>query len=156
LTEVTSIQKISKTFYYNNDMLKIFDFNQMPLSKDIDQMSNNDTEKFNLNSELRESILKKENYYKLINYCSISKNDRFELFTVFGNYDYYSNILLVSCNIDRDSIIDYKIIASIMGDAEDMVQISTKFLDSINFEIITSKKRLNKNNSFELLSSKKE
>src|SRR5690606_11502504 len=123
--EKSEKQELQSIFYNNDKNLKIFDFNQLPLSKDIDDISNNDTEKYNVNQKLRKDILEQENYYKLVNYSNILDNKKFRVFTVFGNYDYYTNLLLVITKSDDDTLIDYKIIASIMGDADDMTEIST-------------------------------
>mgnify|MGYP003661529796 CR=1 FL=1 len=150
--EKSEKQELQSIFYNNDKNLKTFDFNQLPLSKDIDDISNNDTEKYNVNQKLRKDILEQENYYKLVNYSNILDNKKFRVFTVFGNYDYYTNLLLVITKIDDDTLIDYKIIASIMGDADDMTEISTSFLDSISFKVITKKKRLTEKDNFETLS----
>lgn len=149
--EKSEKQELQSIFYNNDKNLKTFDFNQLPLSKDIDDISNNDTEKYNVKEKLRKDILEQENYYKLVNYSNILDNKKFRVFTVFGNYDYYTNLLLVTTKIDDDTLIDYKIIASIMGDADDMTEISTSFLDSISFKVITKKKRLTEKDNFETL-----
>ncbi|WP_340067326.1 hypothetical protein [Ascidiimonas aurantiaca] len=142
--------------YYKSDKIDLFNFNEFPLSKDIDDISNNDTERYNVNSELRKSILEKENYYKLVYYNSLIENEEFKVFTVFGNYDYYTNILLVVTNIERDSLIDYKVVASIMGDADNTIEISSKFLNADSIEIITETKKLTKNGNLKLIGSEKE
>ena len=142
--------------YYKSDKINLFNFNELPLSKDIDDISNNDTERYNVNSELRKSILEKENYYKLVYYNSLIENEEFKVFTVFGNYDYYTNILLVATNIERDSLIDYKVVASIMGDADNTIEISSKFLNADSIEIFTETKKLTKNGNLKLIGSKKE
>lgn len=144
-------QDFKSIFYYNDKSLTVFDFNQLPLSKDIDDIPNNDTEKYNVNEKLRKDILEKENYYKLVNYSNIIDNKRFRVFTIFGNYDYYTNLLLVTTKIDDNTLIDYEIIASVMGDADDTTEISTNFLDSITFKVTTKKKRLTKKDDFETL-----
>lgn len=144
-------QDLKGIFYYNDKNLTVFDFNQLPLSKDIDDISNNDTEIYNINKKLRKAILEKENYYKLVRYSNILQNKEFRAFTVFGNYDYYTNLLLVTTKIDNNTLIDYKIIASIVGDADEMTEISTSFLDSITFKVSTNKKRLTEKNYFETL-----
>lgn len=143
-------QELKNLFYNNKGGLKTFDFNQLPLSKDIDDISNNDTDEYNVSEQLRKEILKKENYYKLVNYSEINNAKNYKAFTVFGNYDYYTNILLVTSK--SDSLIDYEVIASIIGDADDMTEISTIFLDSISFEVTTHKKRLTKSDEFKTLS----
>ncbi len=151
-------EKLSKKMlFYNKGVVKSFNFDNKPLLKDIDEISNNNTEEFNVNIKLEKSLLEKENYYKLINYNNITENRNFKVFTVFGNYDYYTNILLVILNVNDDSLIDYKTIASIMGDADNTIEVSSSFLDSTTIEIITNKKRLAKNaDGFELLDSKNE
>jgi len=109
-------QEVQSVFYNNVKKLKTFDFNQLPLSIDIDDISNNNTEKYNVNDKLRKDILKQANYYKLVNYSNVNDGKNIKIFTVFGNYDYYSNIILLTTNIEIDSLIDYKIIASLAGD----------------------------------------
>lgn len=153
---VKGLEKAEKhelqSFYYNsNKNIKYFDFNQLPLSKDIDNISNNNTEIYNVNKKLRKSILEQENYYKLINYSYVISNKDYRAFTVFGNYDYYTNLLLVITRIDDETLIDYKIIASITGDADDLTEISTSFLDSISFKVTTKKKKLTEMDNFETL-----
>src|SRR5690554_6133578 len=71
---VETKQNTESVFYNDDNNLRIFDFNQLPLSKDIDDISNNDTEKYNIDEWLRKKILEKENYYKLVNYNKISSN----------------------------------------------------------------------------------
>lgn len=151
-------KKLSKKLlYYNKGEIMSFNFNKSPLLKDIDEISNNDTEEYNVSDKLKKSLLEKENYYKIVNYSNITENRNFKAFTVFGNYDYYTNILLITLNANNDSLIDYKTIASIMGDGDNTIEVNSKFLDSMTIEIITNKKRLTKNvDGFELLDSKNE
>lgn len=143
-------------FFYKTVKIDFFDFNQFPLSKDTDEISNKNTDKYTLDRMIKETILEKENYYKLINYSKVNSNEKFILFTVFGNYDYYTNILLISKNIETDSLIDYEIIASMMGDADNTTEISSRFLNSNTVEITTKHKKLTKEGDFELLELKKE
>lgn len=141
-----------ENLFYNNDSnLKSFDFSNLPLSKDVDDISNNDTDKYNIAENLRKEILQKENYYKLVNYSLINENKNYRAFTVFGNYDYYTNILLVTTK--GDSLINQKVIASIIGDADEMTEISTSFMDSISFKVTTQRKQLTENDNFKTLSS---
>lgn len=142
--------------YYKSEKIDFFDFNRLPLSKDIDEISNNETEKYNVNNTLRKSILEKENYYKLVNYSIVSENEEFKMFTVFGNYDYFTNILLVTTNIKSDSLIDYIVIASIMGDADNTTEVNSKFLNSNSVEINTETKKLTENGDLKSTGSKKE
>ena len=142
-------QEVKNLFYNNKGGLKTFDFNKLPLSKDIDDISNNDTDEYNVSEQLRKEILKEENYYKLVNYSEINNAKNYKAFTIFGNYDYYTNILLVTSK--SDSLVDYEVIASIIGDADDMTEISTIFLDSTSFEVTTHKKRLTKSDEFKTL-----
>jgi len=143
-------KKKENIFYKNNTNLKTFDFNQLPLSKDIDDISNNNTDRYSVSERLRREILKKENYYKLVNYSKIKDTKNYKAITVFGNYDYYTNIFLITSKFD--SLIDYKVIASIIGDADNMTEINTSFLDSTSFKVITRKKCLTKNEGFKTVS----
>lgn len=120
--------------YYTDDTLRSFDMERHPFTKDIETIPLAATQKFNLNNTIKNSILKQNNYYKLINYSHIASHDNFDLFTVFGYYDTYYNIILVSSNEKHDSLIAHKIIASKLGDGDISVRISTKFLDTANFE----------------------
>ena len=140
-------QEPQSTFYNNDKNLRTFDFNQLPLSK----ISINDNLKFSIEDNLKNEVLKKDYYYNLINYSNVIENKEIKAFTVLGGYDYYTNVVLLTTNIERDSLISYKIIASIMGDADDMTEISTSFLDSITFKVTTKKKRLTKKGNFETL-----
>ncbi|AMC09919.1 hypothetical protein Lupro_01000 [Lutibacter profundi] len=140
-------QEPQSTFYNNDKNLKTFDFNQLPLSK----TSINDNLKFRIEDNLKNEVLKKDYYYNLINYSNLIENKEFKVFTVLGGYDYYTNVILLTTNIERDSLIDYKIIASVMGDADNITEISTIFLDSITFEVTNNKKRLTKNDGFKIL-----
>jgi len=146
-TIIEKKQEPQSTFYNNDKNLKTFDFNQLPLSK----TSINDNLKFRIEDNLKNEVLKKDYYYNLINYSNLIENKEFKAFTVLGSYDYYTNVVLLTTNIERDSLIDYKIIASVMGDADDITEISTIFLDSITFEVTNNKKRLTKNDGFKIL-----
>ena len=130
-------------FYHKGNIITEYDFNKVPLSKDVDNLSNYKNEDFYVNKNIEKLLEKKENYYKLINYCKLGQNKYYQSYTVFGNYDYYTNILLVTTR--GDSLIDHKIIASLLGDADEVVEISTRFLDSISFIITTQYKRLYNN-----------
>ena len=141
-------------FYKNNQFIKTFDFNIPPLSTDIDNISNKNTGKYNISKSLKNQILQKDNYYKLINYSNIKDDKFYKIFTVFGNYDYYTNIILVTTK--ADSLVDYRVIASILGDGGEKTEIKTIFLDSISFKTTIVDKHLTKNGKYRILNIKTE
>ena len=146
------LEQKEKPLFLVSDTLKKYNFNEFPLSK----LSINDNLKYVINSNLKEKILKTNFYYNLIYYNEVLKTNNFTAFTIVGSYDYRKDVLLIMTSNKNDSLIDYKIIASIIGDADDMTEISSFFLDSISFKVTTHKKRLTENNDFKILTTNNE
>ena len=134
-----------KRKFFKKEKIQIYDFDKLPLKKDLDYLSNKNTPDYNIDDLLKKRILKNDNYYKLIYYDKIFENDNFQTFTIFGNYDYYSDIILITLANDN-KIIDYMKIASLMGDGNELLEIKTTFVDSLSFKttilqkILTNKK----------------
>jgi hypothetical protein len=97
------------------DTVDYFDFSKEPLLS----INFNDTKKqFTLDSTsaLYKEIVKKDNYYKLIKYSLFNTDNDVEKFTIYGDWDYYRNILLATYCDDRYFIY---VLATASGDGED-------------------------------------
>lgn len=144
--------------FYSKAKIKEYNFKTNPLKQDYLIMSDpsmSDSlkiEKFFVNDSLmKEFYLKTDTSfcYRFVNYNLIFEDERIRVFTTFCNYDYFKSIFLITADIKSKSLIDSEVIASIMGDAGDLTEISTSFTDSISFKVTTHKKRLTKIDTFE-------
>lgn len=151
----TKRTKKPKNLFYNNEGCNYFDFHALPLSNEVHDIPNNETSNYNIDSSIAELLRSKENYYKLINYCLISDNETYKTIAVFGNYDYYTNILLLTIN-KNGVLIDYKIIASLMGDADSFIEIKSKILSSDTIELTREFKEIDEDGKYNLIKSSKE
>lgn len=148
--------------FYREGRIKEYSFKTSPLKRDYILMSDpsmSDSlkiEKFFVNDSLKKEFYLKTDTsfcYRFVNYNLIFEDDRIRAFTAFCNYDYFKNIFLITTSIKNGSLVDSKVIASIMGDAGDLTEISTSFMDSISFKITTNSKQLTENDNFKTLSS---
>ncbi|MET1260648.1 hypothetical protein ABV409_14975 [Flagellimonas sp. DF-77] len=142
-----------RSFFKDDQIIRVFDFEAEPLVSDLKNLSNESLENYRIDERISHLILKKDNYYKLIAYSQVYSNDVYDLITVFGNYDYYSNIILVSINKQKDSIVDFRIIASNLGDADFKTEIRSLFVDETFFQIVKTEKKLQENGQFTIMSS---
>lgn len=123
---------IQDTVTYKGGVINKFDFNMEPLASDITLLNSGVFDDYIVkNQSIIDSIGSKRNYYKLFYYSKVFEKE--ELVAVLGFYDYYYDVVLLS--IDNGTLIDWALIASIEGDAEDFDEVSSKITSDSTIDV---------------------
>ena len=118
----------------NQDTLLTFDFRKEPLQSDIKLIATGALDSCIVTNESVLGTIMKERSYDKLYYNNRIETGNPYVFTLLGSYDDYHDLLLVS--IDDNKLADWAIIASLGGDAEHIVEITSKFTKGNQLDIV--------------------